>query len=78
MSEPGAVPPTPFEVHMMNQGVKGESLGGSYDNLSAVTIACTVWSSMQSYNPTTDRVFGVFDNATGTQIAVIGPFRRSV
>lgn len=76
MTEPGAPPATPFEAHIMVAGAKGESLGGSYDNLTAVTIACTVWQSMQAYNPTTDRVFGVFDNSTGTQIAVIGPFRR--
>lgn len=75
---PGVPLPTPFEVHMMNQGAKGESLGASYDNVTAVTIACTVWQSMQDYNPTTDRIFGVFDNTTGNQIAAVGPFRRPV
>jgi hypothetical protein len=51
----------------------GSVIGGSYDNLSAVTIACTLYAIIQAANPTTTGSHQVsVHDATDTVIAVIG------
>jgi len=63
----------PFKVYTYNpDGSQGTRLlGGSYDNISAVTIACSVYQAMQQFDVDTWRQLGVWDS-TNTLIAVIG------
>ena len=51
----------------------GTVVGGSYDNASAVTIACALYAVAQGYSPTTSgsHQITVLDT-TDTVIAVIG------
>jgi len=51
----------------------GTVIGGSYDNISAVTIACAIYGVIQHANFTTDgsHVVTVYDS-TGTGIAQVG------
>jgi len=65
-------PQHPFKVYTMNaDDTKNTFVGGSYDNISAVTIACAIWTSSQNYNPTTGFAVGVYDD-TDTVIAFLG------
>ena len=62
----------PFGCYTLNpDGSKKSLVGGSYDNISAVTIACAVYAAIQGYSPTDKRQLAVFDD-TDTMIAVIG------
>ena len=62
----------PFGCYTLNlDGSKKTLVGGSYDNISAVTIACSVYAAIQAYSPTDKRQLAVFDE-TDTMIAVIG------
>jgi len=70
-------PTTPFGCHfIMEDGSKGSFAGGSYDNISAVTIACCLYAASQTptsvTNPNLERTVAVYDGA-GTIIAIIGP-----
>ena len=65
-------PPTQlFNVYWMTDAsTKREWLGGSYDNISAVTIACSVFNSLQdAYQQ--NALVGVFDGSDKA-IAFIG------
>jgi len=76
MSEPSesikqGPPSQQFNVYWMaDPNTKGDWLGGSYDNISAVTIACTVFAELQRHYQT-EALVGVFDD-TDTPIAFIG------
>jgi len=71
MSEPAAAT-HPFRVYTLNDdNTKKTYVGGSYDNISAVTIACAMYGAMQNFNVVTWRQIAVFDS-TDTPIAVIG------
>lgn len=61
----------PFTVKLED----GTLVGGSYDNLSAVTIAAAVYQARQggSGGSDPDFVVTVFDSAD-VEIAIIGPF----
>jgi hypothetical protein len=64
----------PFKVYELNDdGSTGAMVGGSYDNISAVTIACAAWSTVQGYSPSTHRKLVIYD-ATDTAIAFIGAY----
>jgi len=54
----------------------GSVVGGSYDNISAVTIACSYFNTVQTLTPDTTgkHVVTVYDD-TRTPIAVIGVTR---
>jgi hypothetical protein len=61
----------PFRVFLMDGVNKSTQLGGSDDNVSAVLVACTVWSTIQNASPNLDTVVEVFDS-TDTAVAVVG------
>jgi len=62
----------PFPCYTLNpDGSQKMLVGGSYDNISAVTIACAIYVAIQSYSPHDKRQVGVFDD-TDTLIAVVG------
>ena len=62
----------PFNVYrMVDEQTKGNWVGGSYDNISAVTIACAVYAARQNYSPDFETMFAVFDS-TDTPIAFVG------
>jgi len=69
MSEPVAQTTHPFTCKLPD----GLLVGGSYDNISAVTIACALYGVLQDENFTTDgsHVITVYDS-TGVAIAVVG------
>jgi len=69
MSEPAANTVHPFKCKLPD----GTIVGGSYDNLSAVTIACTLYAVIQGQNFTTtgSHIITVEDD-TGTVIAQVG------
>jgi len=73
MSEPAPAAAThPFTVYTVNEdGTKKTYVGGSYDNISAVTIACAMYDAMQDYAASTWRKIVVYDS-TDTPIAFIG------
>ena len=72
MTEPVSSIQHPFGCYTLNpDGSKKTLVGGSYDNISAVTIACAVYASIQAYSPTDKRQLAVFDE-TDTLIAVVG------
>lgn len=65
-------PQIPFKVFLIQDGVLAtEPSGGSYDNISAVTIACALYQSLQGYNPATENAVTVHDE-TDTAIAYVG------
>jgi len=53
------------------QGAKIEQVGGSYDDPSAVAIACTAWQAVHVAQTSTKVNVGVFDNSN-VLIAYIG------
>jgi hypothetical protein len=61
VSTPAAPPTTPFRAYKVEDGVVGDFLGGSYDNISAVTVACTCFQTLQGYNPRTNISVVVYD-----------------
>jgi len=69
MSEPAGQTTHPFVCKLPD----GTVVGGSYDNISAVTIACALYGVIQHANFTTDgsHVVTVYDDA-GTAIAQVG------
>jgi len=74
MSEPAQTPGAPqtlFDVM-----VEGKRWGGSYDNISAVTIACCVAQLAQHATGSGVRLplVTVVDDTTGDTIAAIGQF----
>jgi len=73
VSTPAAPPTTPFRSYVVEDGVVGEFLGGSYDNISAVTVACSAFQILQSYNPRTNVAAVVYDE-NGQVIAWIGRY----
>jgi len=61
-----------YNVYLMTDpDTKGQWVGGSYDNISAVTIACSWYSTTQQLVPANNRLIAVFDD-TDTVIAAIG------
>jgi len=69
--EPKAPPLQQFNVYWMtDQNTKNEWLGGSYDNISAVTIGCCIFAALEK-NYQTRALVAVFDS-TDTAIAFIG------
>jgi len=65
----------PYPVYTLNDDeTKKELVGGSYDNISALTIACAVFGLRQSKGTDEWLMVGVFDDA-GTLIARIGKQR---
>jgi hypothetical protein len=73
VSTPTAPPTTPFRAYLVEDGVVGEFLGGSYDNISAVTVACAAYQIMQRYNPRTNVAAVVYDDLDAI-IAWIGRY----
>ena len=64
-----------FTVYTLNDDeTQNEVVGGSYDNISAVTIACSVFQVRQSKGTDEWLMVGVFDS-TDTLIARIGKQR---
>jgi len=61
-----------YNVYLMvDSNTKEQWVGGSYDNISAVTIACSWYSTTQQLVPENSRLVGVFDD-TDSVIAFIG------
>ena len=71
MSEPAAPPSTLFKVYLIQDGVRGAWVGGSYDNISAVTIACALYTALEATYPDVHNAIGVYDGADAG-IAFIG------
>jgi len=70
-----AAPTHPFMVYTLDTEDQQKTLvGGSYDDISAVTIACAVYSAFQRYSPSQWRRLAVFDD-TDTPIAFIGAYQ---
>lgn len=67
MSTPEAPPVTLFTV----EDHLGNVLGGSYDNVSAVSIAVGVYQSIKEANPKANQQVTVFDQ-THKAIAYVG------
>jgi hypothetical protein len=65
----------PFNVHDYDPETekKGVLAGGSYDNASAVAIACAAYVVAQNYAASTTRAFAVYDD-TDTVVAFIGRY----
>ena len=62
----------PFNVYkMVDSLTKEQWVGGSYDNISATSIACAAFTAWVSYSPGGGILIGVFDSAD-TPIAFIG------
>jgi len=62
----------PFNVYsMIDANTKDKWVGGSYDNISAVTVASAIYQARQGYSPDTEALVAVF-NDTDTMIAIIG------
>ena len=67
---PLAPPIEQFNCYLMvDQNTKGPWVGGSYDNISAVTIACAFYQSYMRHAP--EPLVGVFDSSDSV-IAFIG------
>ena len=75
MSEPASIEAAtahPFRCYIVDDtGAKKTYVGGSYDNISAVTIACAVYDAIQDYSISTWRKIVIYDS-TDTAIAFIG------
>jgi len=72
MSTPEAQQVHPFTIWTVDEaGTKKGYVGGSYDNASAVTIACGVYDALQDYSVATWRQVRVYDS-TDQVIAFIG------
>jgi len=71
--EPKAPPTQLFNVYwMVDANTKNKWLGGSYDNISAVTIACAVFNALQEgYQK--HALVAVFDGSDNA-IAFIGGY----
>jgi len=69
MVEPATATQHPYTCRLAD----GSVVGGSYDNISAVTIACSYWNVIQTLTPDTTgkHIVTVYDD-TDTAIAVIG------
>ena len=67
MSTPEAPPTTLFTCKLPN----GAIVGGSYDNASAVAIACAAFQSLQGLYPGGGHEIRVYDNAS-TVVAYVG------
>ena len=75
MSEQAAATTHPFRCWTVNEAdVKKTYVGGSYDNISAVTIACAAYGSIQGYSTSPWMRVVVFDS-TDTPVAFIGAAR---
>lgn len=62
----------PFKVCVLNSDdTRGVEIGGSYDNISAVTIACCLYSARQAVGGSISFRVAVYDDS-GTGIAVVG------
>jgi len=66
------LPAASYQIWVINpQGTKIEQVGGSYDDASAVSIACTAWQAVHLAQPSTKVNVAVFDNSN-VLIAYIG------
>ena len=63
----------PFNVYTLEPDftTKKEWVGGTYDNISSVTVACAAFTAWQNYSPGGGVLVGVFDD-TDALIAFIG------
>jgi hypothetical protein len=69
-----AAPTHPFSCYTLDeQGERKTLVGGSYDNISAVTIAVAVYGAQQDYSPSTWRKVAVFDDSDKI-IAFVGGY----
>ena len=69
-----APPVTLFKCYQVKNGViDADASGGSYDNISAVTIACSVFQAMQDYSPSPRNAVTIHDD-TGKVIAFVGKY----
>ena len=70
-----AAPPTTlYKCFIVNGGViDADAAGGSYDNISAVTIACAVFQTLQGFSPSPSRAVTIHDS-TDTVIAFVGKY----
>ena len=67
-----STPQHPFRCFTLDANEeKKTSVGGSYDNASAVAIACSVYAALEGYAPSLWLKVAVFDS-TDTLIAFIG------
>src|SRR5262245_27781797 len=72
MSQPADPPQHAYRCYLLDENDEKKTyVGGSYDNISAVTIACAMYQAMQGYNVATWRKIVVFDSGD-TPIAFIG------
>ena len=68
---PIAAPVTAFKCFLVEDAIIGQFVGGSYDNISAVTVATDAYRTLQDYNPRSNVGVIVVDD-TGINIAYIG------
>lgn len=62
----------PFNAYVVEaDGSKGQFVGGSYDDISAVTVASAVYQAKQQTSPNVPFAIGVFDS-TDALIAWVG------
>jgi hypothetical protein len=71
MPEVGVPPTTLFKVYLIQDGVRGVWVGGSYDNISAVTIACAIYTTLEAMYPDSHNAVGVYDSMD-TGVAFVG------
>ena len=65
----------PFKCYVMYDDQRSDNLlGGSYDNISAVTVACAVFSTLYQAGGHAANGVGVYDD-TDTMIAYIGMYQ---